>query len=105
MSKFGSDVSFAGYSDWRMPKIEELRTLVYCSNGTRQARAWNNGCGDNYQRPSIDLKAFPNTPKYEWYWSSTVDMSYAWVVSFDDGDDYWSYRSSDNAVRLVRSGQ
>lgn len=106
MSKFRSGVSFAGYSDWRMPTREELRTLVYCSNGTPQETAWDKRCGKDgeYQYPTINQTAFPNTRSF--YWSSTEkDASYAWLVDFYGGYGYWNYRVDDDAVRLVRSGQ
>ena len=109
MSRFKGGVSFADYNDWRMPTREELRSLVYCSNGTPASVAWDNGCSNggkagDYQSPTINLQAFPNTSY--WYWSSTPnDASLAWVVVFDDGYDFWSNRGSDNHVRLVRSGQ
>ena len=49
---------------WRLPKIDELRTLVYCSN-TRQFGMLRNedtcGNGETYYRPTIDIKAFPKT--------------------------------------------
>jgi hypothetical protein len=111
MSKFGFGVSFAGHSDWRMPSKEELRSLVYCSNGTPQEEAWDGGCdgkddkGGEYQDPTINLIAFPNTASW-WYWSSTEkDASYAWDVYFGYGAAYWDSRVYDYHVRLVRSGQ
>ena len=88
MAKFGKNVSFAGYEDWRMPTIEELKTLV-----------------DKKHCPTIDPTAFPNTPS-TWYWSSTVrDTSNAWVVYFLYGGASWDVRNGGNHVRLVRSSQ
>ena len=111
MSKFRSGVSFAGHSDWRMPTKEELRSLVYCSNGTPQEEAWDNSCdgkdakAGDYQRPTINQTAFPNTKNF-WYWSSTAqDASFAWIVFFFNGNGSWGDRSYDLHVRLVRSGQ
>lgn len=106
LSKFGAGVSFAGHSDWRMPTKEELRTLVYCSNGTPQETAWNKSCGKEgeYQSPTINQTAFPNTAW--WYWSSMEkDASDVWVVSFGYGADSWYDRGYGAAVRLVRSGK
>ncbi|MDQ5768926.1 Lcl domain-containing protein [Thiothrix subterranea] len=107
MSEFESGVSFADYSDWRMPTKDELRTLVYCSNGIPQSTAWYKTCGHNYQIPTIDLQVFPNTPAFGLlHWSSKAkDASYAWGVNFYDGNDLWFDRYDGNHVRLVRSGQ
>lgn len=110
MSKFGKGVSFAGHSDWRMPTIEELRTLVYCSNGTRQEEAWDEKCdgkddkAGEFQEPTINQKAFPNTDRI--YLSSTEkDASFVWGVFFGGGRvAKHNHRIASN-VRLVRSGQ
>ncbi len=110
ISKFGKGISFAGYNDWRLPTHEELRTLVWCSNGTLREEAWEDWCeGKNskagdYQKPTIDLNFFPNTDNW-FYWSSTVkDDTYAWLVYFDSGYDYWNGCGYEGAVRLVRTG-
>lgn len=104
MAKFGK-------GEWRLPTREELHTLVYCSNGTPQEVAWDYGCNGKddkageYQRPTINQVAFPNTGNY-WYWSSTIkDASYAWSVYFGSGYGSWHYRGGGFLVRLVRSGQ
>jgi hypothetical protein len=73
---------------WRLPTVAELLTLVDV-----QAR-----------RPSIDVKAFPNSPE-DWFWSSSRRDSddYRWTVSFFDGANFDDLVSSMNYVRCVRS--
>ncbi|MBU1380355.1 DUF1566 domain-containing protein [Myxococcota bacterium] len=60
-----------GFSDWRMPKIKELQTIL----------------DERRLQPTIDVVAFPGTPS-EWFWSSTpiqYPPDEAWCTSFTDG--------------------
>ncbi|EGQ9727500.1 DUF1566 domain-containing protein [Vibrio cholerae] len=109
--------SYAGHSDWRVPTVDELDTLVQCSAG-REPSVRPNGefvadtsgvcLGDNYQRPTINIRAFPNTPG-DYYWSSSpyaLNSSNAWHVGFYFGDVFRLPKSSYLFnVRLVRAGQ
>lgn len=83
--------NFGGFSDWRLPTIEELLSIV------------------DYERydPSIDTFYFPNTKSY-YYWSSITNVrfeTYAWRVNFEDGEDDFHKKSYSRYVRAVRGGQ
>ncbi len=83
---------FAGHTDWRLPNIKELASLV------------ERACDG----PSINNRLFPATPSSN-VWSSSPDASYsdsAWYVYFGNGySSYYDYRDNYYQVRLVRSGQ
>ena len=91
-----NSANFGGFSDWRLPDREELRSIV------------------NYGQysPAIDTNYFPNTISSmgTYYWSSTTDASYvyhAWFLEFYSGGDGtnrkgWTYQVY---VRAVRGGQ
>ncbi len=84
-----------GARDWRLPKVEELHSLVDYGVGE-----------DNASR--IDANVFPNT-SFRGYWSSSPyagGASYAWGVNFNLGHVYGYYvRINYYAVRLVRASQ
>jgi hypothetical protein len=88
--------------DWRMPAVDELMTLVYCSDGKYEK---DGSC--TYRSvfaPSINSTYFPNTSVYE-YWSSSPSASLssnAWVVYFYNGYSDGNYKGNNSFVRLVR---
>jgi hypothetical protein len=93
--KLSTTTNFANQSDWRLPNIKELRSLV-------------EECRTN---PSINSNLFPNTPSVAHnVWSSTPKRTYftdtfIWGVSFDAGGSYNDYSGNTLLVRLVRGGK
>jgi len=105
--------NYLGYTDWRVPTIEELKSLVYSSSGL--PKTWNDTgemCEGDYQKPTICLEAFP-WPDFvaSFVWSSSpsaVNSNDAWFINFYVGDSDVANRYDrgyNSHVRLVRSGQ
>ena len=74
-----NNLTYAGYSDWRLPTPQELLTIVEINT--------------TYFTPS------------GYFWSSSTRVGYtnnAWGVSFNYGNVSYSYKTNYNYVRCVR---
>ncbi len=84
-----NDENFGGYSDWRLPTLEEAKSLL------EPEKRGNNLFID----PMFDSKQ-----RHIWT-SDTYNESYFWVVNFSSGRCSNSSFTSGSYIRAVRWGQ
>jgi hypothetical protein len=85
-------LSWSGLDDWRLPDLYELASIVDYGSSTA---------------PTIDRTAFPATPLYIFFWSSSFYFTGspgAWDVGFDDGHVGGNAPTDAYSVRCVRGG-
>jgi len=87
--------NFANYTDWRLPNIKELMSIV-----ERQCHS-----------PAINEAIFLGSTR-SFHWTSTpsygrfgATVGSAWMVDFDTGNDSLETLDKIGAVRLVRGGR
>jgi hypothetical protein len=85
------NLTLSGFSDWRLPNIYELTTLL-----------------DNTKSSTpIIINGIENISSF-YYWSSTTNASnsgYAWDVDFGYGNALLDYKTNISYIRCVRAGQ
>jgi hypothetical protein len=94
---------FAGHTDWRVPNVNELVSLVnYGAVNPSVSPALNTGCVASCTVTSCSCTEFTF-----YYWSSSTYQNFpqaAWLVDFSAGYIYASGKANSWHVRAVRGG-
>ncbi|MCI0435770.1 MAG: DUF1566 domain-containing protein, partial [Gemmatimonadetes bacterium] len=94
---------FAGYTDWRVPNVKELQSIVNYENlNPTVSPAFNNGCISGCTVTTCSC-----TSTFGFYWSSSTfagGPGLAWTVGFFIGNTERVDKAGIALVRAVRGG-
>ena len=111
--QYCANLNEGGHSDWRLPNIDELRTLIKnhfetqtggsCPISEKAEKLSSNDWSDDCE--GINGSYFSKLGDTGWFWSSSVlsdDSDNAWFVDFNGGDVSDGLKILKNYVRCVR---
>jgi len=89
--------NYGGYDNWRVPTIEELRTILTKESFENK----QSFTGTTYiKKPLLE-----SMTDYQWFWSSTENTNdssrRAWFLDFKRGIGNYYYKSGEYYVRCV----
>ena len=88
---WANGAALCGYSDWRIPTVTELTSLVVRGK----------------ELPAVDTDYFPNTlqPRFFTAQTNAEIPEMAWYIYFSNGSSSYTYKRDPSQVRLVRGGR